>query len=291
MQKCTAGRSSFTAPATSLAVPGREFLRRHLHGGRRRVAAAIQQLFGSAFCIVFPSECRLCKAPLRHLSRLPVCSACLAAVPTLDSPGCRQCGKSWPEAESSADGRCLQCQTDPPAYTAAFSAAAYRDQARELILLLKFQGVTSAAGYWAHRLTKVAGQLPGSPDLIVPVPLARRRQRERGYNQSAEIARRLARRLGCRMETRGLRRVRETAPQAGLSILDRRKNVRRAFAADPARVAGRAVLLLDDVLTTGATAAAAALALRQAGAREIVLVTACRADLVQSMSPHEEVAA
>ena len=203
----------------------------------------------------------------------------MAAVPKLDAPGCRQCGKCWPEAEASADGRCLQCQLDPPAYSAAFSAAAYRDQARELVHLLKYQGVTSAAGYWAHRLAALAAQVPMTPEVVVPVPLSRRRQRERGYNQSAEIARRLARRLGVPMDARALRRVRETLPQAGLSQADRRKNVERAFAAEPNRVAGKAMLLLDDVLTTGATAAAAARELRRAGAGEIVLLTACRADL------------
>ncbi|MGH9395207.1 MAG: ComF family protein, partial [Terriglobales bacterium] len=215
----------------------------------------------------------------------------MAAVPGLDAPGCRQCGKSWPEAEASADGRCLNCQTDPPAYLAALSAAAYREQARQLLHLLKFEGVATAAGYWAERLARLAGQLPETAEVIVPVPLGRRRQRERGYNQSAEIARRLARHLGCRYAPRGLRRVRETAPQAGLTLQERERNIARAFAGESRHVAGRCVLLIDDVLTTGATARAAAAALCRAGARQVLLLTAARADLLGALAAAEDTSA
>jgi len=197
----------------------------------------------------------------------------------LTAPGCRQCGKNWTEAENSADGRCLACLANPPAYSAAICATTYLGAARELIHLLKFGGVTSAAEFWAARLARCARQLPEMPEIVVPVPLGRQRQRQRGYNQSGEIARRLARALQCAYVPGGLRRRRETMPQSGLDLPHREKNLHRAFAGDARRLAGRSVLLVDDVLTTGATARSAAAALRAAGARQVMLAVAARADL------------
>lgn len=155
----------------------------------------------------------------------------------------------------------------------------YQGAARELIQLLKFGGVTTAAEFWATRLAERIGQLPEAPECIVPVPLGRRRQRQRGFNQSGEIARRLARKLDCAYLQGGLQRRRETAPQSGLDLAHREKNLHRAFAGHARRLAGRSVLLVDDVLTTGATARAAAEALRRAGAGRIMLAVAARADL------------
>lgn len=210
---------------------------------------------------------------------MPVCPACLAEIAPLSAPGCRQCGKNWREAEDSADGRCLSCLANPPAYSGTVCASAYEGAARELIHLLKFGGVTSAAEFWATRLAECSGQLPEAPEVIVPVPLGRRRQRQRGFNQSGEIARRLARKLGCAHVPRGLQRRRETVPQSGLDLAHREKNLHRAFIGNRRRLAGRSVLLVDDVLTTGATARAAAEALRSAGARRVMLAVAARADL------------
>ncbi len=133
-----------------------------------------------------------------------------------------------------------------------------------------------AAGFWAGRMAELAPQLPARPDLVLAVPLGAARRRQRGFNQSAEIGKRLARRLGCAYAARALWRVRETAPQSGLTAEERERNVARAFAAG-ARVRGRRVLLVDDVLTTGATARAAAAALQRAGASQVMVMTAARA--------------
>lgn len=161
-------------------------------------------------------------------------------------------------------------------------AAAYDGRGRELIHLLKFRGVRTAAEYWAEKLAALTCQLPERPELVTPVPLGKRRLRERGFNQSSEIARRLAKKIGCRYEAHALERRRETRPQSELPLEDRHRNLQNAFAADRRRVAGRSVLLIDDVLTTGATARAAAHALCAAGARRVMLATAARADLHQA---------
>ncbi len=174
-------------------------------------------------------------------------------------------------------GECPKCRVAPPPYVAAISAADYQGVARALILLLKFGGVVPVASFWAQRLAERAPQLPAWPEVVVPVPLGAARRRQRGYNQGGEIGRRLARRLGCAYAADGLRRVRETAPQSGLTAAERERNVAGAFAAAGKRVQGKQVLLVDDVLTTGATARAAAAALRRAGARQVMVMTAVRA--------------
>jgi len=237
----------------------------------------------AVFCLLFPSPCRLCGVPLQHARRLPVCPACLnaAAAPAgLDIDpgivGCSQCGDPVPAP--AEDGLCLACHTSPPAYACARAATVYSGAARELILQLKFHGLRPAAAFWAQRLEPLARARPELPDVVIPVPLGRRRQRQRGYNQSADIARHLARRLACAYTPAALRRRRETAPQSGLDRAARIRNLDGAFAASP-RVAGQRVLLIDDVFTTGATVHAAAAALRRAGARQVVVLTAARAAL------------
>jgi len=132
-----------------------------------------------------------------------------------------------------------------------------------------------AAGVLLGRL--LAHRLPAGVELIVPIPLSRRRQAARGYNQAVELAIPVHRRLGIAIDPHALRRARDTPPQLGLSASARRLNVRGAFVGDPARLAGRHVALLDDVMTTGATLTAATRAVRAAGARSVSVWVVARA--------------
>jgi ComF family protein len=239
------------------------------------VQPLISDVAAIAVNLLFPSLCRLCGGRLLHAGRTPVCGSCLAAIAVPPASACPRCGEI-PAAPGVA-GVCLKCQASSPPYSAALSAADYTGVARSLILLLKFRGVMPVANLWAARLAALAPRLPARPDLVVPVPLAPRRRRQRGGNQSAAIGRRLARRLGCVYAERALRRVRETAPQSGLTAPERERNVAGAFAAPTQAVRGKCVLLVDDVLTTGATARAASAALLSAGARQVMVMTATRA--------------
>lgn len=232
------------------------------------------------FCLFFPGFCRVCDAPLRHARRLPVCDGCLQSIDTLRADGtCSRCGK----AINTHIQPCIACRVHEPEYDSAQSWAAYDGCARQLIHLLKYERVMPAADYLAYQLAQL--RLP-AVDALVPVPLGRVRQRERGFNQIYKIGRRLARRLKIECRPELLRRRRETLSQAGLTAEQREDNVRAAFQVPRGQtVAGRKLLLLDDVLTTGATARACAAALKDAGAAEVHLLTAARADLWAMQAP------
>lgn len=159
------------------------------------------------------------------------------------------------------------------------ASAVYSGHVRDLILLLKFAGIRSLADYWAARLAPIVASQPWALDLVVAVPLGSRRYRQRGYNQSALLAVSVARRLGVKCSASALQRKRETDPQTGLLAEERDRNLAGAFRANGRDVAGRVLLLIDDVLTTGATARSAAAALCRAGAASVYLATAARADL------------
>ena len=174
------------------------------------------------------------------------------------------------------------------------SWAAYQGAARELVHLLKFQGIRPVAKFFALALSELP--LP-DVDAIVPMPLGPGRLRQRGFNQALDIARHLGQARALPVIVAGLRRRRETHAQTGLTQEQRVANVRGAFIASPAHdIRRRRLLLLDDVLTTGATARSAAQALVRAGAGEVHVVTVARADLIgrtapRGAAPGKEVAA
>jgi len=148
------------------------------------------------------------------------------------------------------------------------AALRYQEPTSSLIHRFKYEGCFALAGPLAQSLIAAWPTWEQPPDLIIPIPLHPRRKRRRGYNQSELLAAPLARVLGLPLTPRGLQRVRHTAPQVGLGPEERHDNVRGAFAATDA-VHGRRVLLIDDVLTTGATMRAAAEALLAAGAASV----------------------
>lgn len=225
-----------------------------------RTAAALLEL-------VFPPRCAACRAAVETEPFCPDCAIAVDPVP----PGCARCGHPGP------DPICGPCHAAPPAFAGVDAGGLFGGPLADAIHALKYgdrPAVARPLGAW---LAARAPLPPGA--VVVSVPLGRARRIARGYDQAALLADAVCRAAGARGRrlAGALRRVRETAPQVGLGREERRRNVAGAFEASAA-VAGRDVVLVDDVVTTGATADAAARALLAAGARSVRVLALARAD-------------
>jgi competence protein ComFC len=216
---------------------------------------------------------------LRAVVRFPVCEVCIGEPEPLDAEYfCISC--RTPFANSfplDSEGRCALCRSGLRAFDAAYSYGAYGGTLRELIHLLKYRGIQPLAAPLGALLLR---SLPREEafDVIVPVPLHWRRRWRRGFNQAELLAGTLAHSTGIPIR-KILRRVKATATQAGLTNSARRRNMVQAFRCSRAEEArGRRILLIDDVMTTGSTAAACARALKSAGAARVAVLTVARAD-------------
>jgi ComF family protein len=223
------------------------------------------RLLHAAVGALLPSTCALCGG----IGSDVVCGACRAAYAAAQVARCPCCANPLPHASGIRCGACLR---DPPAYDATVAAVDYAAPLDGLVLQLKF-GAQLALAPWCARLIRDAAlAAPGLalPDLLCPVPLGEQRLVERGYNQALEIARPLAGALGVALHPRLAVRVRETGAQSGTTPDARALNVHGAFAlAEPERVAGRHVGLVDDVMTSGHTLGELAAACKRAGAARV----------------------
>src|SRR5258706_6639147 len=241
------------------------------------------------FPLVFPDDCRVCGETLREVSRVPVCARCLCEpAPMVAEFFCVACRtpflNRFPLDES---GRCALCRLGLSGFDAVYSYGSYEGSLRKLIHLFKYERIRPLARPFGEFLARA---LPREErfDLIVPMPLHWRRRWERGFNQAGLLAREIAGRWNVPMRNVA-RRTRATSPQAGLTNAKRRANVRGAFSVKRgSRLDGMRVLLVDDVLTTGASAGACARALKRAGASQVALLSLARADRRAVLSYHKE---
>lgn len=195
----------------------------------------------------------------------------------LEAPWCETCGALF-EHDRGEGARCLPCETEPPAFDRARAACLYDEASRELVLQFKHGDRLEHARLFAGWLSRAARELIVDSEAIVPVPLHRSRLLKRRYNQAAEIARPLSRLTGLPYLPDAMVRA-KPGGQAGRSASGRRREVQGAFAVPEARhslVQGRRILLVDDVMTTGATAAACARALKRAGAIAVQVAVVAR---------------
>jgi ComF family protein len=240
---------------------------------RQRAAGALAEALDAWLDAVFVPRCLGCDRGGSHF-----CARCAAGLQPLPPPWCESCGQPVAAAAAAAGGgpRCRECRRRPWPLRGVRSVAALEGPLRRAVHRLKYRRRPGAARVLADLLVPSAIDLAGeAPLLVLPVPLSAARERERGYNQAALLARPLAGRLGLPCRPDLLRRLRETAPQVGLSRAQRRENVRGAFVAGP-EVAGWVVLLVDDVTTTGSTLGSAAAACLAAGATAARAVTLAR---------------
>ncbi|NJD05614.1 MAG: ComF family protein [Methylococcaceae bacterium] len=220
---------------------------------------------------LYPGSCLLCGGP--GSDRLDLCSACRADLPVI-LHACARCGIPL-EAEFGG-AVCGACLKKPPAMDSTVALFRYEEPLRLLIHELKFRHQLAVARLLGELLAASMARRETAPQVLIPVPLHPRRFRERGFNQSTEIARIVSRRLGIPLDSRSCCRIRLTAPQTTLPAEQRRRNIRNAFRIDGRPNFGHAAIV-DDIVTTGATVNELARTLRRAGARRIEVWAIARA--------------
>ena len=215
---------------------------------------------------LLPSSCVLCAA---DAGTAPLCAACAADLPCLPPQRCPQCAEPTTHGE-----RCGRCLAHPLAFDSAVALYAYEFPLDRLVHALKYGHQLALAGWFGEALA--AALAGGTWNRLVPLPLHRHRLRQRGFNQSVEIGRHLGRTLGVPMAATILQRCRETRPQAELPLKERQGNLRGAFACS-ADLRGQRILLVDDVMTSGATLDEAARVLKIHGAASVTVAVVGRA--------------
>ena len=246
-----------------------EGLHRRLMGGMRRAGAfVLYQLY--------PPVCLKCDAPIAASDGL--CGACFAQLRPITAPLCPRLGLPF-EVFLGPDALSAEAIAEPPPFGRARAAVIYNEVAKTLVSRLKYGDRPELARFCARLMAGAGHELWGGDAVLVSVPLHPSRQRERRYNQSGELAATLGRLTGVAVDLHLVRRVKRTRQQVGLSSDGRARNVAGAFAVHPdmvARLAGRRVVLVDDVYTTGSTVKAVTRTLLRGGATQVDVMSFAR---------------
>jgi ComF family protein len=230
-----------------------------------------------ALDLLLPPQCLTCDEATDAPGQF--CAACFREVSFISAPFCRRCGVPLAYARQAVDGVCPQCRLHAPPWGQARAALRYDAASRRLILPLKHADRTDLARPLAAMMIRAGGEVLREAELLAPVPLHPSRLRARRYNQAVLLAREISRRTGIALIPDALVRLRATAPLGELGAADRARAVANLFApriGAREKIAGRRVLLIDDVLTSGATAGECCRALLAAGAARVDLLVAAR---------------
>ena len=262
--------------------------------------------------VLMPSDCRVCGAAMAALARVRVCEACVARVggqaESEQDVLCTRCGdamgmESARFAAAMGMSECTMCRLAPPQFDRAVAHSDYEDEMRRMLHLLKFEGMRGIAEHvLGDAMAAAAKKLRGDAAdelVVIPVPLFGAREKARGFNQARVLAEGMVKRLrkleprwALRLQGQALTRVKDTRALYALNPTQRRASLKGAFrVADVEVVRGREVLLIDDIMTTGATARECARVLKRAGAAKVWVVTAARAqpESVRSTAQHDDV--
>jgi len=246
-----------------------------LRSAFRRVAG---RAGGIALDLLLPPHCLTCDQPVDAPGQF--CPSCFGKTHLITAPHCVRCGVPFEAADQGGVlGECMECRADPPPWGAARAALRYDDQARRILLPFKYGDRVETARALAPLMARAGAELLRQADWLVPVPLHRRRMISRRYNQAALLAREVARLSGTKTLLDALQRVRSTRPLAVMSPAKRAAEVEGAIRVRPTRreaIQDASVLLIDDVLTSGATARSCVRALLDAGAARVDVLAAAR---------------
>ncbi len=237
-----------------------------------------KSFLNAGLAFIYPEVCCLCSQDRATPAEGYVCARCRSRVKFIEEPLCRRCGQAFSGAITN-EFECSNCHDLELHFDWARSAVVARDPVLDAIHRYKYQRALWLEPFLADLLIQRVRESDEAPawDVIIPVPLYPAKQREREFNQSERLGRRLARATGIPLDAKLLQRTRPTLSQTRLNRTERQKNVRHAFALRRrADVSGQRILLLDDVFTTGATTSACAHALKAAGAAAVCVWTVAR---------------
>jgi len=229
--------------------------------------------------LIFPPLCHCCREFIPDNREVKICDDCLETAVPLVSPLCSCCGRPFPDF-CGADHLCGRCITAPPSFSIARGALLFAGTTRELIHQFKYGGKAMLRRPLALLAAGCLDSFAAGfcADLLVPVPLHTRRLRQRGFNQAVLLGEILSKRWEVPLQRNNLQRNRWTEPQVNLTAAARAENVKGAFSlAAPAKIAGKRILLVDDVYTTGSTVRECSRIMMAAGAAEIAVITVARA--------------
>jgi ComF family protein len=235
------------------------------------------ELWSALLDILFPEHCLGCGVWLAGRQPLAFCHICMADVLYLESPLCICCGKPFDKAAGD-NHYCGRCLTKPYHYKQARAAVKYLAPVAKAVREFKYGAKTYGLSTFANLMHKYLQRHPlPEVDIIIPVPLHKKRLRQRGFNQALLLARKFFQQDQRKIEPLVLKRHVWTQPQTGLNRTARKRNVKNAFAvSQPDKIKDKKVLLVDDVYTTGATVNECARTLNRNGAKEVYVVTLAR---------------
>jgi ComF family protein len=226
-------------------------------------------MFNKILNLIFPSQCPVCEADSDNRDTNPICSSCWPQIKKFNGPRCNICG--LPVVSEFAT-LCAACIEEKPHFEKIHYYSSYKGVIKQAIHLMKFNDIRRLANPLAKLFDDM--HLPQC-DVVIPVPLHRIKLIAREFNQTAALAKHISKNTGARLVTSALIKTKLTQPQTALSGTDRRKNLKKAFAVCE-DIRGLKILLVDDVITTGATVAECARVLKKAGASEVHIAALAR---------------
>ena len=225
--------------------------------------------------IFFPKVCPICTEVLDREQE--ICQGCRKKLKYITEPKCKKCGKPFESVDAQSQIRqyCGDCQKNRHDYEYGMAVFRYNDEIRESIYRFKYKNQRTYASFYADEMWKVYGRQIRAEgiEVMIPVPVSRKKMQKRGYNQAALIARQLAEKTGIPADLHSLARIRDTIPQKELNHQERRKNLNNAFKMDQNAVKYKKVLLVDDIYTTGSTIDACAVALKETGVQQVYFIS------------------